>query len=163
SSSRRKPGSRDFHWHERRRWVPPCAGTTRWRTLQAVRKRCCVCAPTAVTSADAIAHNRTAHSGREGCIRMTTPFLCFGELLLGLGAPGRERLLQTPRFDVHVGGAEANVAVALAQFGHAVAMAGVVADNALGAAALGELRRRGVDTTRIATVPGRMGLYFLET
>ena len=28
---------------------------------------------------------------------------CFGELLLRLGAPGRERLLQTPRLDVHVG------------------------------------------------------------
>ena len=94
---------------------------------------------------------------------MTTHFLCFGELLLRLGAAGHERLLQTPQFQVHAGGAEANVAVALAHFGHAVAMVSVIPRNALGAAARGELRRHGVDTTRVAEGPGRMGLYFLET
>lgn len=88
---------------------------------------------------------------------------CFGELLLRLGAPGRERLLQTPRFDVHVGGAEANVAVSLAHFGHHAAMLSVVPDNALGAAAVGELRRHGVDTRHVAVRDGRMGLYFLAT
>ena len=94
---------------------------------------------------------------------MSQRFLCFGELLLRLGAPGRERLLQSARLDVHVGGAEANVAVGLAGFGHAVGMLGVVADNALGTAALGELRARGVDTSRVTRAAGRMGLYFLET
>ena len=89
--------------------------------------------------------------------------LSFGELLLRLGAPGRELLLQSPRLDVHVGGAEANVAVALAALGHAAAVAGTVADNALGRHAAGELRRHGVDTSRLAFAPGRMGLYFLET
>lgn len=48
--------------------------------------------------------------------------LCFGELLLRLGAPGHELLLQQPRLDVHCGGAEANVGVSLAHFGHDVAM-----------------------------------------
>lgn len=86
--------------------------------------------------------------------------LCFGELLLRLGAPGREFLLQSRHLDVHVGGAEANVAVSLARFGHAAAVAGTVAANALGDGALGELRRHGVDVSRIARVPGRMGLYF---
>lgn len=89
--------------------------------------------------------------------------LCFGELLLRLGAPGRELLLQSPRLDVHVGGAEANVAVSLAHFGHRAAMVGAVADNALGRAALGELRRQGVDTSPMLAAPGRMGLYFLAT
>ena len=89
--------------------------------------------------------------------------LCFGELLLRLGAPHRELLLQSPQFTVHVGGAEANVAIALAAFGHAVGMACTVADNALGRHAAGELRRHGVDTTRLVHAPGRMGLYFLET
>ena len=37
--------------------------------------------------------------------------VCFGELLLRLAAPGRERLLQSPALDVRIGGAEANVAV----------------------------------------------------
>jgi 2-dehydro-3-deoxygluconokinase len=89
--------------------------------------------------------------------------LCFGELLLRLGAPGRERLLQTPRFDVQIGGAEANVAVQLAQLGHRTRVASVVPDHALGAAAIGELRRWNVDTTAVQTGAGRMGLYFLAT
>ncbi|MCC8537466.1 PfkB family carbohydrate kinase [Xanthomonas axonopodis pv. poinsettiicola] len=89
--------------------------------------------------------------------------LCFGELLLRLGAPGHEWLLQQPRLDVHCGGAEANVGVSLAHFGHDVAMVSTVADNPLGAAVLGELRRHDVDTRHVRRVEGRMGLYFLTT
>jgi len=88
--------------------------------------------------------------------------LCFGEMLLRLTAPGRELLLQSGRLDVHVGGAEANVAVALARLGHATAMASRVPDNALGEAATGALRRHGVDTSGVKTGEGRMGLYFLS-
>lgn len=93
---------------------------------------------------------------------MKRTIVCWGELLLRLSAPGHERWLQSPRFEVHVGGAEANVAAGLAGFGQPVAMLGAVADNALGAAALGELRRAGIDTTRMRRAPGRMGLYFFE-
>jgi 2-dehydro-3-deoxygluconokinase len=88
--------------------------------------------------------------------------LCLGELLLRLTAPGRELLLQTPRLDVVVGGAEANVAVALARLDHDTAVASRVPDNALGEAATGYLRRHGVDASGVATGPGRMGLYFLS-
>ena len=88
-------------------------------------------------------------------------FACFGELLLRLSAPGNELLLQTGSLAVHVGGAEANVAVSLAQFGHTAFMASVVPDNALGAACIGELRRHGVRTEAVHTGSGRMGLYFL--
>ncbi len=88
--------------------------------------------------------------------------VAFGELLLRLAAPGRELLLQSGRLDVHVGGAEANVAVALARLGHATAMVSRVPDNALGDAAAGHLRRYGVDTAGVTTGPGRMGLYFLS-
>lgn len=95
---------------------------------------------------------------------MTESVVCFGELLLRLSAPGRQPLLQTPALDVHVGGAEANVAVALVRLGHVAAMVSAVPDNALGRAAVGELRRHGVDTRQMRTLPGgRMGLYFLET
>jgi 2-dehydro-3-deoxygluconokinase len=94
---------------------------------------------------------------------MPYPVACFGELLLRLSAPGRERLLQhQPAFDVHVGGAEANVAVSLARFGHHAELLGTVSDNALGEAALGELRRHGVHVGRVRRAPGRMGLYFLS-
>lgn len=87
--------------------------------------------------------------------------VCFGELMLRLSPPGRELLLQTPQFHVNVGGAEANVATGLACLGHRVRMVSAVADNPLGAAVIGELRRRGVDTATIASAPGRLGLYFL--
>jgi 2-dehydro-3-deoxygluconokinase len=91
-----------------------------------------------------------------------TKVVCFGELLLRLTAPGRELLLQSGRLDVHVGGAEANVAVGLACLGHGTAMVSHVADNALGDAAVGYLRRYGVDTDRVQRGAGRMGLYFLS-
>jgi 2-dehydro-3-deoxygluconokinase len=88
--------------------------------------------------------------------------ICFGELLLRLTAPGSERLLQSHALEVCVGGAEANVAVSLANFGHDVNFASVVADNPLGSAALGELRRHNVNTSAVLRAPQRMGLYFLE-
>jgi 2-dehydro-3-deoxygluconokinase len=90
---------------------------------------------------------------------MTTAF--FGEVMLRLSPPGRELLLQTPRLEVIVGGAEANVATGLSCLGHPTRMITAVADNPLGAAIIGELRRRGVDTAHIAVEAGRLGLYFL--
>ncbi len=86
--------------------------------------------------------------------------LCFGELLLRLGAPGRQMLLQTPQFEVSVGGAEANVAVALAQFGHSARVLTALPYGPLGDCVLGELRRFGV-ATQAVRCEGRMGLYFL--
>lgn len=94
---------------------------------------------------------------------MPARIVCFGELLLRMGAPGRELLLQSHRLEVHVGGAEANVAVSLARFGHDAALVSAVPDNPLGAAACGEMRRHGVDSREIRLRPGRMGLYFLTT
>lgn len=93
---------------------------------------------------------------------MAEKIICFGELLLRLTAPGRELLLQSGRLDVHVGGAEANVAVGLARLGHGTAMVSRVPANALGDAATGALRRFGVDTQGVDTGEGRMGLYFLS-
>ena len=90
-----------------------------------------------------------------------TRIVCFGELLIRLSSGDGEQLLQSPSLQVHFGGAEANVAVSLARFGHDAAMASVVPPNVLGAAAIAELRRHGVDTTGIVEAPGRMGLYFL--
>ncbi len=87
--------------------------------------------------------------------------VCFGEILIRLSAPGRELLLQTPTLNTHIGGAEANVAVSLARFGHDARVVSAVPANALGDAALGELRRWNVDTRLVRTAPGRMGLYFL--
>jgi 2-dehydro-3-deoxygluconokinase len=93
---------------------------------------------------------------------MTPAIVCFGELLLRLNAPGRELLLQSGELRVFVGGAEANVAVSLAQFGHRAAMVSIVPDNVLGAACIAELRRHGVETDGIIrTADGRLGIYFM--
>ena len=88
--------------------------------------------------------------------------VCFGEVLLRLAAPDRELLLQSPRLTVNVGGAEANVAVSLARFGHAARLVSVLPDDPLGRAARDELRRHGVDTGSVRFGEGRMGLYFLQ-
>lgn len=88
---------------------------------------------------------------------------CFGELLIRLSTPDHLLLDQVTQLDMHVGGAEANVAAALARAGHAVSMISVLPDNPLGRRARMELRKHGVDTRAVLTRPGRMGLYFLQT
>src|SRR5438270_10485377 len=93
---------------------------------------------------------------------LSAKIVCFGELLLRLTAPARELLLQNGRLDIHVGGAEANVAVGLACLGHATGMISRVPDNALGQAAIGYLRRYGVSVGGVEYGEGRMGLYFLS-
>lgn len=87
---------------------------------------------------------------------------CFGEILLRLTPPDRRMMVQAEGFDLAIGGAEANVASALASLGHAVRFAGVVSENPLGDRALAALRGCGIDTAHVARAPGRMGLYFLE-
>ncbi len=89
------------------------------------------------------------------------PFVAFGELLIRLTATGGELLEALPVLEPRVGGAEANVATGLARLGHPAKMISVVPDNALGAAAMQELRRWGVDVSGMTAAPGRMGLYFL--
>lgn len=92
---------------------------------------------------------------------MTGTIACFGEILLRMTAPGRELMLQKPRLDVYVAGAEANVGVALSNLGHMVKMVTCLPPNPLGEAALREVRRHGVDVSGVARTAGRMGLYFL--
>jgi len=87
----------------------------------------------------------------------------FGEIMLRLSPPGREAFFQSPRLEATFGGGEANVAVSLARFGHAVRYASVVPPNDIGEAALRELRRWGVETDFVARGGRRLGIYFAET
>lgn len=87
---------------------------------------------------------------------------CFGELLLRLTPPGSQLMVQADSLELHPGGAEGNVAVALASLGHAVRFAGLVSDNPLGDRVVSALRGAGVDTQFLSRAPGRMGLYFME-
>ena len=87
----------------------------------------------------------------------------FGEIMLRLAPPGLERYLQTPQFVATFGGGEANVAVALAQFGMPAAFVTVLPNaNPIADACIAELRRFGVDTSRIVRGKGRLGIYYLE-
>ena len=88
--------------------------------------------------------------------------LTFGELLLRLASPGYTRLLQKDCFDATFCGAEANVAVSLANYGMSTRFLTVLPDNEIGYAAANSLRWFGVDTSTILYRPGRMGLFYLE-
>ena len=89
-------------------------------------------------------------------------FLTFGEIMLRLKAPGQECFFQSPMLEATFGGGEANVAVSLANYGLDTGFLTVLPANAIGDACVAELRRFGVDTSRILRGEGRMGIYFLE-
>ncbi|GAA0465077.1 sugar kinase [Parasphingorhabdus litoris] len=92
-----------------------------------------------------------------------TEFLSFGEIMLRLKTPGHERYFQSPAFEATFGGGEANVAVALSNYGLNSGFISALPDNDVGASAIGELRRFGVDTSHVRRSGDRVGIYFLET
>jgi 2-dehydro-3-deoxygluconokinase len=92
-----------------------------------------------------------------------TRIVTFGEIMLRLKSPGFERLLQSPMLEATFGGAEANVAVSLAQLGLPVSFVTALPANPLGESAISEVRRFGVDTSFIRSAGDRIGIYFLET
>jgi len=91
-----------------------------------------------------------------------TRVITLGEVMLRLKSPQAERLFQSPLLEATFGGGEANVAVSLALFGLEAAFVTVLPGNAVGDAAIAELRRHGVDTSRIVRSGKRLGIYFLE-
>jgi 2-dehydro-3-deoxygluconokinase len=89
--------------------------------------------------------------------------VCFGEMLLRLATAPGVPLVDAPGLGLVVGGAESNVAAALAALGWPARMATVLPDNPLGGRALAALGGWGVDTRHVRRAAGRMGLYVLET
>src|SRR5215207_3989766 len=83
--------------------------------------------------------------------------------MLRLKSPGFERLMQSPVLEATFGGAEANVAVSLAQYGVPVSFVTALPSNPLGDSALQSVRGFGADTTFIKRAGDRIGVYFLET
>ena len=90
-------------------------------------------------------------------------YLTFGEIMLRLKSPGHERFFQSPMLEATFGGGEANVAVSLANYGEDVGFLSVLPKNAIGDECIKELRRFGVDTSRVVRGGERLGIYFLET
>lgn len=85
---------------------------------------------------------------------------CFGEVLLRLSPTDNQLLGQASQLDMHFGGAEANVAVALANLGRPTRMISALPENRLGDSARGALARHGVDVSGVLKRDGRMGQYF---
>jgi 2-dehydro-3-deoxygluconokinase len=92
-----------------------------------------------------------------------TRVVTLGEVMLRLKSPGFERLFQSPQLEATFGGAEANVAVSLAQFGLPVSFVTALPSNPLGESAVSEIRKFGVDTSFIKRAGDRLGIYFLES
>jgi 2-dehydro-3-deoxygluconokinase len=86
----------------------------------------------------------------------------FGELMLRLTPPGRQRFGQAAHFEITFGGAEANVAVMVAQLGGRAEFVSRLPENDIAQRAINELRGLGVATERIARGGERMGVYYLE-
>lgn len=87
----------------------------------------------------------------------------FGEMLLRLAANDMQRLVQTQSFNGSYAGAEANVAVSLAQFGVPVSYVTRLPENDLGEACRKSLRAEGVDDRHMVYGGSRLGIYFLES
>ncbi|MEL6637265.1 MAG: sugar kinase, partial [Bacteroidota bacterium] len=86
----------------------------------------------------------------------------FGEIMLRLSPPARNRFSQANRFDAIYGGGESNVAVSLANYGLPVEFVSRLPQNDIGDCALMEMRKRGVGTRHILRGGERLGIYFLE-
>ena len=90
-------------------------------------------------------------------------FVTLGEIMLRLKTPGHERYFQSPAFEATFGGGEANVAVALANYGLDAGFVTALPDNDIAEACIRELRGFGVDVSMIRRCGDRVGIYFLET
>jgi 2-dehydro-3-deoxygluconokinase len=86
----------------------------------------------------------------------------FGEIMLRLAPEGYCRFVQARTLGAGFGGAEANVAVSLANFGLDAAFVTKLPGHEIGQAAVNRLREFGVDTSRIVRGGSRVGIYFLE-
>lgn len=88
--------------------------------------------------------------------------LALGEIMLRLSVGGGVRLSDASAFAANYGGAEANVAISLAQFGHDAAFASKVPVNPLGDGAVKHLHRFGIDCSQVLRGGARLGTYYIE-
>jgi 2-dehydro-3-deoxygluconokinase len=107
--------------------------------------------------------SRFSCAGRSRILAGPMPdVVTFGEIMLRLTSPGNLRLVQAPHFEITLGGAEANVAVMIAQLGGSAGYVTRLPANDIAQRAINELRGYGVDTSSIIRAGNRMGVYYLE-
>lgn len=87
----------------------------------------------------------------------------FGEAMVRLSPPHFQRLEQARSLDLHVGGAELNVAVGVTRFGLKSAWVSKLPKNGLGYLIRDRAQEFGVDCSHIVwSDKGRAGIYFVE-
>lgn len=88
--------------------------------------------------------------------------LVIGEALVDFVPLHRGLLRETRGFELHSGGAPANVAIGVSRLGGRAGLVSVVGDDEFGAFLLASLRREGVDTTSVHCLDGvQTGLCFI--
>jgi 2-dehydro-3-deoxygluconokinase len=92
---------------------------------------------------------------------MSKKVLSFGELLLRICLDTEGHWLDENNLPFYIGGAEANVATALALWGIPSAYLTALPDNMLAHQLAGYLEGRGIDTSRVLYQGERLGLYYL--
>ena len=86
----------------------------------------------------------------------------FGEVMLRLAPENYLRFVQSEKYEATFGGAEANVAVSLANYGADAAFVTKLPAHEIGQAAVNSLRKFGVDTSLIVRGGDRVGIYYCE-
>lgn len=86
----------------------------------------------------------------------------LGELMMRLSPEANKRFLQTKKFEINFGGAEANVAVLLSHLGAQSTFITRLPNNPIGDMALAYLREHGVDTSNVSRGGERLGVYYFE-
>lgn len=87
----------------------------------------------------------------------------FGEIMVRLSAPDYLKLIQTDRLDVSYAGAEANVAVSLANYGMQTDFVTCLPENPIAERCVMDLRGHKVGVNHILRNGNRMGILYIET
>jgi 2-dehydro-3-deoxygluconokinase len=94
---------------------------------------------------------------------MAKKVVTFGEIMLRFVTPQYQRFLQATEYKASYGGAEANVAVSLANFGVDVSFVTRIPQNDIAKACKMELQKYSVGIDHIVYGGDRLGTYYLET
>ena len=88
--------------------------------------------------------------------------ITFGEIMLRLAPDGYMRFVQVDHLEALPGGGEANVSVSLANYGFDSAFVTKLPSHEIGQMVINQLRRYGVDTSKIVRGGDRVGIYYCE-
>lgn len=87
----------------------------------------------------------------------------FGELLLRISPEINGQWIHDSKTEIYLGGAELNVATALAKWNMAAKYCTVLPDNYLTNEIIDELKQKNIDTSSILISGKRIGIYFLPS